>query len=69
VHEYRTFPLADPYLPAALLPAKWHGRAAAALFDRQHAALAAPAERWVRTVCAAGDAAARHDARALRAAG
>jgi len=54
VHEYRFFPLADPYLPGALLPRQWRGRAAAALFDRQHAALAAPAERYVRDVCAAG---------------
>jgi len=69
VHEYRTFPLADPYLPAALLPAKWQGRAAAALFDRLHAALAAGAERWVREVCDAAGAAGRREPRALKAAG
>ncbi|HUO52611.1 MAG TPA: PaaX family transcriptional regulator C-terminal domain-containing protein [Gemmatimonadaceae bacterium] len=68
VHEYRTFPLADPYLPATLLPPRWHGRTAAALFDRLHAALAAGAERWVREVCRAADAGGRRELRLLRAA-
>jgi len=69
VHEWRTFPLVDPYLPAPLLPAGWHGRTAAKLFDRYHAFLSAPAERWVRAVCDAGDAGRRTTPRALRAAG
>jgi phenylacetic acid degradation operon negative regulatory protein len=66
VHEYRTFPLEDPYLPAALLPSDWHGREAAALFERYHRVLSAPAERYVREVCDLGAAAAPQ--RALQAA-
>lgn len=56
VHEYRAFPLEDPYLPAALLPADWHGEEAAHLFAHYHELLAGPAERYVREVCDAGDA-------------
>jgi len=55
VHEYRAFPLEDPYLPRALLPAGWHGEKAAQLFERYHDALAVPAERYVAEVCAEGD--------------
>jgi phenylacetic acid degradation operon negative regulatory protein len=55
VHEYREFPLEDPYLPAPLLPAGWKGDAAAELFDTYHAVLKAPAEDYVSAVCAAGD--------------
>ena len=54
VHEYRQFPLEDPYLPAALLPAGWKGQQAADLFERYHEALAEPAERYVREVCDSG---------------
>jgi phenylacetic acid degradation operon negative regulatory protein len=55
VHEYRAFPLDDPYLPRRLLPAAWHGEAAARLFETYHDALAGPAERYVADVCAEGD--------------
>jgi phenylacetic acid degradation operon negative regulatory protein len=55
VHEYRAFPLDDPYLPRQLLPASWHGEAAARLFETYHDALAGPAERYVANVCAEGD--------------
>ena len=55
VHEYRAFPLDDPYLPRALLPAGWNGEAAAKLFETYHDALAGPAERYVAEVCAQGD--------------
>jgi phenylacetic acid degradation operon negative regulatory protein len=57
VHEYRAFPLEDPYLPAPLLPADWQGAAAAKLFDTYHRVLAEPAEEYVAEVCAATDAA------------
>lgn len=36
VHEWRRFPLLDPQLPAALLPADWTGATAAELFHRKH---------------------------------
>jgi phenylacetic acid degradation operon negative regulatory protein len=36
VHAWRRFPLADPALPAELLPPRWSGAKAAALFYRQH---------------------------------
>jgi phenylacetic acid degradation operon negative regulatory protein len=39
VHEWRRFPFVDPALPAALLPAGWHGVRAAAAFHRCH-------DRW-----------------------
>ena len=55
VHEYRAFPLEDPYLPAALLPDDWHGGEAARLFAHYHELLAEPATRYVREVCDAGD--------------
>lgn len=54
VHEYRTFPLADPYLPHELLPEGWQGVAAATLFQSYHDLLAGPAERYVAGVVKAG---------------
>lgn len=50
VHEYREFPLLDPYLPTALLPDGWMGTQAAALFESCHDHLAAPAARFVDAV-------------------
>ncbi len=50
VHEYREFPLLDPYLPRRLLPEGWHGEAAAKLFERYHDHLTAPAEAFVESV-------------------
>jgi phenylacetic acid degradation operon negative regulatory protein len=37
VHAWRRFPQVDPALPTELLPARWSGTRAAALFRRQHA--------------------------------
>lgn len=54
VHEYRTFPLDDPFLPPPLLPRDWKGGKAASLFETYHAVLAEPAERYVTHVCDAG---------------
>jgi phenylacetic acid degradation operon negative regulatory protein len=56
VHQYRTFPLEDPFLPNQLLPKDWHGEAAARLFETYHAVLAEPAEQYVKQVCDAGEA-------------
>ncbi len=50
VHEYREFPLSDPYLPRRLLPAGWKGEAAAALFEAFHEVLTAPASSYVESV-------------------
>lgn len=50
VHEYREFPLLDPYLPGELLPRDWHGEEAAKLFERYHDALGAAAERYMDSV-------------------
>lgn len=55
VHEYRAFPLDDPFLPKALLPAGWHGDEAARLFEAYHGALAGAAEDYVDNVCRLGD--------------
>jgi phenylacetic acid degradation operon negative regulatory protein len=38
VHAWRRFPAIDPELPTALLPPRWSGTRAAALFRRRHAA-------------------------------
>jgi phenylacetic acid degradation operon negative regulatory protein len=43
VHAWRRFPAADPELPTALLPARWSGTRAAALFRRRHATWSAAA--------------------------
>jgi phenylacetic acid degradation operon negative regulatory protein len=37
VHAWRRFPQIDPALPTELLPDRWSGTRAAALFRRQHA--------------------------------
>ena len=55
VHEYRRFPLEDPFLPPDLLPDGWKGGEAARLFERYHDALTVPAERYVNDVCQAGE--------------
>lgn len=47
VHEWRRFPFLDPQLPAALLPARWSGTTATALFNELHLRWRGPAqERW-----------------------
>lgn len=50
LHEFRSFPLDDPYLPKGLLPDEWPGEPAARLFSELHQLLAEPAERHVGTV-------------------
>jgi phenylacetic acid degradation operon negative regulatory protein len=47
VHAWRTFLFRDPQLPAALLPERWPGRAAADFFDRHEARLRPAADRFV----------------------
>lgn len=51
VHEYRQFPLVDPYLPRELLPAGWLGDRATALFHAYHDVLTEPAQRYLDSVC------------------
>jgi phenylacetic acid degradation operon negative regulatory protein len=58
VHEYRRFPMDDPYLPRPLLSEGWNGDAAARLFETYHEVLTEPAERYVAEVCRQGDVAA-----------
>lgn len=56
VHEYREFPLIDPYLPRSLLPDDWAGECAAGLFRALHDLLAEPADRFLNEVLEAGAA-------------
>jgi phenylacetic acid degradation operon negative regulatory protein len=47
VHAWRRFPFLDPGLPDALLPERWIGHRARALFDRKHGAWTPEARsRW-----------------------
>ena len=49
VHAWRRFPALDPMLPQQLLPARWSGTEAAALFHRRHTAWLPGARRhWDR---------------------
>jgi phenylacetic acid degradation operon negative regulatory protein len=66
VHEYREFPLLDPYLPERLLPSGWRGAEAADLFERYHALLVAPSDAHVHGIVGGG---ASSSARARRAGG
>lgn len=50
VHEYREFPLLDPYLPRRMLPPDWPGDAAARLFGSYHGLLTGQAEAYVASV-------------------
>ncbi|GIH03999.1 PaaX family transcriptional regulator [Rhizocola hellebori] len=51
VHAWRRFPQIDPALPAELLPERWSGARAAALFRRQHAKWSADATaQWRETI-------------------
>lgn len=47
IHEYRRILLSDPQLPAALLPERWHGRAAYDLCKSLYGALQQPSEQFV----------------------
>ncbi len=54
VHEYREFPLIDPYLPRPLQLPGWGGECAAALFNAYHDLLMPLADEYVdRTLAAA----------------
>jgi len=50
IHEFRRFPLDDPYLPRTLLPDDWHGERATELFHRVHDRLVGPADAYVDRV-------------------
>jgi phenylacetic acid degradation operon negative regulatory protein len=52
IHEYRRFPLEDPYLPRTLLPDPWAGDAAADVFRDLHDRLVGPADAHVDAVLA-----------------
>jgi len=55
VHAWRRFPAMDPALPPELLPPRWSGGPAAALFAARHARWAADARSdWSRLERAAG---------------
>jgi phenylacetic acid degradation operon negative regulatory protein len=46
VHEWRRFPFLDPGLPGELLPPRWIGHRARALFDRLHTAWRDDVTAW-----------------------
>jgi phenylacetic acid degradation operon negative regulatory protein len=52
IHEFRAFPLEDPYLPRALLPEGWAGEEATRLFHMLHDRLVGPADAHVDRVLA-----------------
>lgn len=52
IHEFRRFPLWDPYLPRELLPAPWAGDEATRVFRKLHDLLVGPADAWVEAVLA-----------------
>lgn len=47
VHEYREFPMLDPFLPRPLQPGDWAGECALALFQAYHALLSGPSDAWL----------------------
>lgn len=53
IHEFRAFPLEDPYLPRTLLPERWHGGAANELFQALHDLLEGPEDQYVDDILAA----------------
>ncbi len=46
VHAWRHFPFVDPEIPGQLLPDRWPGRRAKALFDDRHASWSPSANGW-----------------------
>lgn len=52
IHEFRRFPLEDPYLPRRLLPRPWAGDAASDVFLALHDKLVGPADDHVASVLA-----------------
>jgi len=61
VHEYRKFLFVDPGLPEELLPGKWMGGHAAALFSEYYKELAKPASRFFEEVFKDGNELQRKD--------
>lgn len=59
IHEFRRFPLEDPFLPRALLPSPWAGDDAVRVFRELHDRLVGPADRWVANVLDRAPARAR----------
>lgn len=47
IHEFRAFPLEDPYLPPSLLPEGWLGGRAGELVESIHALSREPADEYV----------------------
>lgn len=52
IHQFRRFPLEDPFLPRALLPEPWGGDRAREVFLAVHDRLVGPADRWVEDLLA-----------------
>jgi phenylacetic acid degradation operon negative regulatory protein len=50
VHGWRHFPFIDPEIPTRLLPRRWPGRRAKALFDERHTTWAPGANRWYEEI-------------------
>jgi phenylacetic acid degradation operon negative regulatory protein len=50
VHEWRRFPFEDPEIPLELLPAKWPGERAKAMFDECRAKWSPAAQEWFRNL-------------------
>ncbi len=50
IHEFRRFPLKDPFLPRDLLPKPWGGDDATDVFRDLHDRLMGPADNWVSDV-------------------
>jgi phenylacetic acid degradation operon negative regulatory protein len=50
VHEYREFPLLDPFLPRPLQPPDWAGECAQALFQAYHGLLAEAADDYLSSL-------------------
>lgn len=55
VHQYRKFLFIDPSLPDELLPEKWLGDSATALFKDYNAILSKPAKRFFESVFELGE--------------
>lgn len=60
IHEFREFPLEDPYLPRPLLPEGWRGEDATRLFHALHDRLVGPADAYVDAVLEQAPAAGSH---------
>lgn len=52
IHEFRRFPLEDPFLPRRLLPDPWSGDEASRVFRELRDALVGPADAYVKDILA-----------------